>query len=163
MWVTGTGRARPQGVRRRSLLDRQRGWPLGEGKRPGREGAAAQDAADVCIQIFILLPSKQKEERRHKPKLLEIIVSYLRTNTSIENVQKQAWTPIFVNFADLCANHSTIKRAASARLGKRGFICTLEFYKSFIMLYLWMDFVSKLLWHFCYFFCRGDRYVLLAV
>lgn len=33
------------------------------------EGAAAQDVADVCIQIFILLLPKQKEERRHKPKL----------------------------------------------------------------------------------------------
>ena len=59
--------------------------------------------------------------------------------------------------------NSTIKRAVSARLGKRGFICTLEFYKSFIMLYLWMGFCFQIVVAFLLFFCRGDRYVLLAV
>ena len=68
MWVTGTGRARPQGVRRRSRLDRQRGWPLGEGKRPGREGAAAQDVADVCIQNIYFVADKPKRRKETQAK-----------------------------------------------------------------------------------------------
>ena len=68
MWVTVTGRARPQGVRRRSRLDRQWGWPLGEGMRPGREGAAAQDAADVCIQNIYFVAAKTKRRKETQAK-----------------------------------------------------------------------------------------------
>lgn len=49
-------------------LDRQRGWPLGEGKRPGREGAAAQDAADVCIQNIYFVATKTKRRKETQAK-----------------------------------------------------------------------------------------------
>ena len=69
MWVTVTGRARPQGVRRRTALtDKGDGlW----GKASGRAGRVQRRRMRQTFvsKIFILLPPKQKEERRHKPKL----------------------------------------------------------------------------------------------
>ena len=67
MWVTVTGKARPQGVRS-SRLSRKREWPFSEGKRPGREGAAAQDAADVCIQNIYFVAAKTKRRKETQAK-----------------------------------------------------------------------------------------------
>ena len=76
------------------------------GKASGRAGRVQRRKMRRAFvsKIFILLPPNKKKKGDTSQNCLEIIVSYLRTNTSIENVQKQARTPIFVNFADLCAN-----------------------------------------------------------
>ena len=95
---------------------------------------------------------------------LEIIVSYLRTNTSIENVQKQARTPIFVNFADLCAKqqHNKTGRVCPAwqtRLNLRIRILQIFYYVVFMDGILFPNCCGI----FVIFYCRGDRYVLLTV
>ena len=138
---------------------------MGEGKRPGREGAAAQDATDVCIQNIYFVAAKTKKKKGDTSQnCLEIIVSYLRTNTSIENVQKQARTPIFVNFADLCANQQH---------NKTGRVCPawhtrLHLYIRILQIFYYVVFMDGVLFPNCcgifvIFYCRGDRYVLLTV
>ena len=67
--VSGRGReSAAAGVAAKEPPDRQRGWPLGEGKRPGREGAAAQDAADVCIQNIYFVAAKVKRRKETQAK-----------------------------------------------------------------------------------------------
>ena len=67
--VSGQGReSAAAGGGRSGRLSRKREWPFWEGKRPGREGAAAQDAADVCIQNIYFVAAKTKRRKETQAK-----------------------------------------------------------------------------------------------
>ena len=128
------------------------------GKASGRAGRLQRRRMwrTFVSKIFILLPPNKKKKGDTSQNCLEIIVSYLRTNTSIENVQKQAWTSIFVNFADLCANQQH---------NKTGRVCPawqtrLHLYIRILQIFYYVVFMDRILFPNCcgifvIFYCRG--------
>lgn len=109
------------------------------GRQAAGPGGCSGAGCGGCLYPKYLFCCRQNKKKKGdtSQNCLEIIVSYLRTNTSIENVQKQARTPIFVNFADLCAKqqHNKTGRVCPAwqtRLNLRIRILQIFYYVVFM-------------------------------